>query len=45
MITRNVVGTFDHVVLNENRNVIFILSVEMCFIFVVQINVIFMRLL
>ena len=32
----------DHIALYENRNVVFIWSVEMCFIFVAQINVIFM---
>ena len=33
----------DHVAFIENRNAVFIWSVEMCFIFVAQINVIFMR--
>ena len=32
-----------HVALNENRNAVFIWSIEMCFIFVAQINVLFMR--
>ena len=39
----DVVGALDHVALDENRNVLFIWSVEMCFMFVAQINVIFMR--
>ena len=33
----------DHVAFIENRNAAFIWSVEMCLIFVAQINVIFMR--
>ena len=33
----------DHVAFIENRNAVFIWLVEMCFIFVTQINVIFMR--
>ena len=37
----NVVGVLDHVALNENRNVVFIWSSAMCFIFVAPINVIF----
>ena len=37
-----IVGVLDHVAFIENRNVVFIWSVEMCFIFVVQTNVIFM---
>ena len=32
----------DHIALNENRNAVFIWSAEMCFIFVAQINIIFM---
>ena len=39
----DVVGELDHVAFNENRNVVFIWSVEMCFSFVAQINVTFMR--
>ena len=35
----------DHVAFIENRNAVFIWSVEMGFIFVAQINVIYMRLL
>ena len=35
-------GTLNHVALNEKRNAVFIWSVEMCFILVAQINVIFM---
>ena len=38
-----IVGILDHVAFIENRNVVLIWSVEMCFIFVVQINVIFME--
>ena len=41
----DVVGALYHVALHQNRNAVFIWSVEMCFIFVEQINVIFMRLL
>ena len=41
----DVTGTLYHVALHQNGNAIFIWSVEMCFIFVEQINVIFMRLL
>ena len=41
----DVVGALDHVALNENRNAVFFWSIEMCFIFVAQIKVIFMRLL
>ena len=36
-------GALDHVALNENENAVFIWSVEMCFMFVAQINIIFMR--
>ena len=39
----NVIGALDHDALNENQNAVFILSSELCFIFVVPINVIFMR--
>ena len=39
----DVVAALDHVALAENRNAVFIWSVEMCFMFVTQINVIFMR--
>ena len=39
----DVVGALDHVAFNENRNTVFIWSAEMGFIFVAQINVIFMR--
>ena len=39
----DVVGALDHVALDENPNAVFIRSVEMCFMFVAQINVIFMR--
>ena len=38
-----IVGVLDHIAFIENRNAVFIWSVEMCFIFVAQINVIFMR--
>ena len=37
------VGALDHVAFDEKRNAVFIWSVEVCFIFVAQINVIFMR--
>ena len=47
MTSRNVfidvIGALDHVAFNENQNAVLFLSVEMCFIFVAQINVIFMR--
>ena len=43
MVPDDVVGALDHVALDENRNAVFICSVEMCFMFVAQINVIFMR--
>ena len=33
----------DHVALDENRNAVLICSVKMCFMFVAQINIIFMR--
>ena len=33
----------DHVALFENRNAVFIWSVDICFIFVAQINVMFVR--
>ena len=39
----DVVGSLDHVAIDENRNAVFIWSFEMCFMFVAQINVIFMR--
>ena len=39
----DVVGALDHVALDENRNTVFIWSVENCFTFVAQINIIFMR--
>ena len=39
----DVVGALDHIALDENRNAVFIWSIEMCFMFVAQINVIFMR--
>ena len=37
----DVVDALDHIAFIENRNAVFIWSVEMCFIFVAQINVIF----
>ena len=39
----DVIGALDHVALDENRNAVFIRSVEMYFMFIAQINVIFMR--
>ena len=39
----DVIGVLYHVALYQNRNAVFIRSVEMCFIFVEQINVIFIR--
>ena len=39
----DVIGALDHVAFSENRNAVFIWSFEMCFIFVSQINVIFMK--
>ena len=38
----DVTGTLYHADLNKNRNVVFIWSVDMCFIFIKQINVVFM---
>ena len=43
MTSRNVLLLTSLVRLHQNRNAVFIWSVEMCFIFVEQINVIFMR--
>ena len=43
LINLKVVGALYHVALHQNRNAVFIWSVEMCFIFVEQIIVIFMR--
>ena len=39
----DVVGALYHVALHQNRNAVFIWSAELCFIFVEQIHVIFMR--
>ena len=39
----DVIGALDHVAVDENRNAVFIWSVDMCFMFAAQINVIFMR--
>ena len=30
----DVIGALDHVALNENRNAVFVCSIEMCFIFI-----------
>ena len=39
----DLVGALHHVALDGNRNAVFIWSIEMCFMFVAKINVIFIR--
>ena len=39
----DVIGVLYHIELHQNRNAVFIWSLEMCFIFVEQINIIVMR--
>ena len=39
----DVIGTLYHFALEQNRNAVFIWSVDVCFIFIEQINVIFRR--
>ena len=39
----DVIGVLYHVALNQNRNAVFIWSVDLWFIFIEQINIIFMR--